>query len=230
MRRMWLAGVAALAAVGLLTGRQPPLKYDWRAVDQKLEAKLTSVPVPGVSLLVRHHGAKVYEKAFGSYTANTVVPIASGSKWLTGATMMTLVDDGRLTLDTTVGSVLPQFTGAARSITVRQLLSHTGGFGADPGCVGNQTMTLAACVNVIASRALAVAPGQRVPLRLQRHGRGGADGAGADGPELGRPVPGSHRNTGRHDQHVVQRAQPQPGRKRHLLAGRLRPLPADDRQ
>ena len=67
------------------------------------ESKVTNVTdqvgLPGVSLLVVHHGELVQQEAWGEYTLDKVVPVASGSKWLTAATVMTLVDEGLIDLD-----------------------------------------------------------------------------------------------------------------------------------
>ena len=61
--------------------------------------------------------------------------IASLSKLLTGTVVLQLVQDGDLQLDQAVGGILGSYLGVnvsgtpAASITVRQLLSHTSGFG-----------------------------------------------------------------------------------------------------
>lgn len=61
--------------------------------------------------------------------------IASLSKALTGATALSLVDSGDLSLDDTVGEWLPDLPAAWHPVTLRQLLGHTSGvpdFGASP--------------------------------------------------------------------------------------------------
>jgi CubicO group peptidase (beta-lactamase class C family) len=56
----------------------------------------------------------------GPYTANTRQPIASCSKWLSAALVMTFVDEGKLNLDDTVGKWLPVLTAHGKgNITVR---------------------------------------------------------------------------------------------------------------
>ena len=82
-------------------------------------------------------------------SAHTVIPIASASKWLTAATLMTFVDEGRLALDDPVSRYLPAFTGAKAGITVRELLSHRSGLPSAP-CEGDPGMTLRRCVHDIA--------------------------------------------------------------------------------
>lgn len=60
-------------------------------------------------------------------TADTVFDLGSITKAFTAAAVFALVDDGRLTLDTTAGEVLPQLRGPVAGATVDQLLLHTSG-------------------------------------------------------------------------------------------------------
>lgn len=62
-------------------------------------------------------------------TPDTPFEIASITKAVTAATILRLVEQGRLTLDTTLAEALPKETGFPRTITIRQLLSHTSGLG-----------------------------------------------------------------------------------------------------
>ncbi|MFC9438379.1 serine hydrolase domain-containing protein [Nocardia sp. NPDC057030] len=94
--------------------------------------------VPGAALAVLIDG-KVYEIASGVLHRGTGVPVRTDSVFLCGsvakvytATMiMRLVDQGKLELDARVADVLPEFGTPDREatavITIRQLLSHTGG-------------------------------------------------------------------------------------------------------
>ncbi|PXX66857.1 CubicO group peptidase (beta-lactamase class C family) [Nocardia tenerifensis] len=94
--------------------------------------------VPGAALAILVDG-EVYEMASGVLHRGTEVPVTTDSVFLCGsvakvytATMiMRLVDEGRLDLDVPVVDVLPEFATpdeeATKKITVRQLLSHTGG-------------------------------------------------------------------------------------------------------
>ncbi|MEQ1702704.1 MAG: serine hydrolase domain-containing protein [Ilumatobacteraceae bacterium] len=88
--------------------------------------------LPGASLLVVQHGQLVEQEAWMDYTLDTKVLIASGSKWLSAATIMTLVDDGTLALDEPISTYAPQIAGPnVRAITLRQLLSFTSGLADD---------------------------------------------------------------------------------------------------
>ncbi len=94
--------------------------------------------VPGAALAVLVDG-ELHELASGVLHRGTGVPVTpdavfqSGSvaKVYTATMIMKLVDDGRLELDARVVDVLPEFgtpdPAATKLITVRQLLSHTGG-------------------------------------------------------------------------------------------------------
>lgn len=64
---------------------------------------------------------------FGKIGAETRYPIASASKFLTAATIMSLVDDGALTLDQPISEWLPALPEHAGGLTLRQLLSQTSG-------------------------------------------------------------------------------------------------------
>jgi CubicO group peptidase (beta-lactamase class C family) len=67
------------------------------------------------------------------YTTTTRQPIASCSKWLSAALVMTFVDEGKLSLSDTVGKFLPVLSRHGKgNITVSQCLSHTTGIKAPP--------------------------------------------------------------------------------------------------
>lgn len=62
------------------------------------------------------------------YTPATKQPIASCSKWLSAALVMTFVDEGKLKLTDTVGKWLPVLSQHGKgNITISQCLSHTTG-------------------------------------------------------------------------------------------------------
>lgn len=64
---------------------------------------------------------------FGGIQPDTQYPIASASKFLTAATVMAVVDDGRLQLDAPISTWLPKLPPAAGKLTLRQLLSQASG-------------------------------------------------------------------------------------------------------
>jgi CubicO group peptidase (beta-lactamase class C family) len=110
--------------------------------------------VAGLSTLLARHGQVVSDKTYGvrslatgaPMTRDTIVRLYSMSKPITGVAMMMLFEDGRWQLDDPITKFVPEFkalkvmTGAdadgRRSIqdmkrppTMRELMSHTAGFG-----------------------------------------------------------------------------------------------------
>lgn len=69
----------------------------------------------------------LYVRYAGGYSAETQVPIASSSKWMCGALIMSLVDDGLLRLDAPIGTYLPELPEAYRPLRLDALLSYTAG-------------------------------------------------------------------------------------------------------
>lgn len=88
--------------------------------------------VQGASLLVRQRtsaGAHLFTANYGTATGpEPIFLLASISKPMTAAAVMTLVDAGELSLDDHVTKFFPQFKGDEReAITLRHCLTHTGG-------------------------------------------------------------------------------------------------------
>lgn len=98
-------------------------------------------------------GKTVYARGFGGYDGGTRQLIASCSKWLSAAVLMSLVDEGKIKLTDTVGKFLPVFTTYHKgNITIAQLFSHTSGFpgNSTQGYESNVLITLAQAADGIA--------------------------------------------------------------------------------
>jgi CubicO group peptidase (beta-lactamase class C family) len=113
--------------------------------------------------LITVNGKTVYQNSFGGYNDSTVEKVASCSKWLSGAVLMSLVDQGKLALSDTIGKFLPVFSRYHKgNITLAQLFAHTSGF---PGNSAqdyedNQSLDLAQCADSIAKNVpLLASPG-----------------------------------------------------------------------
>jgi len=124
--------------IGFLQFLQPAwAQYDFSNVDKFLT---TNQKALGSSLVVMVYkdGKVVYKKEMGDFDAKTQAPIASCSKWLTAALVMTFVDEGKLKLDDRIDKFIPFFDNYMKGyITIRNCLSHTTGVEADkPGLVG----------------------------------------------------------------------------------------------
>ena len=149
MRRLGAVAVAALLAMLVAGASVVQATTPFAAADATLRTRVADDGLSGGVLLVARGDELVHRYAVGSMDARTVIPIASASKWLTSATLMTFVDEGRVHLDDPVGEYLPGFHGAKAGITVRELLSHRTGL-PSAVCEGDPSSTLARCVRSIA--------------------------------------------------------------------------------
>lgn len=133
---------------------------DFANVDESARAWLTASELPGAALLVVRDGTVVHEAYYGDYDAQTVVPIASASKWLAGALVLALVDRKELELDEPASNYVTEFTGDKSAITVRQLFDHTSGLPSESGERGGPLSTLERAARDIARVKLVSPPGR----------------------------------------------------------------------
>lgn len=91
--------------------------------------------VPGAALLVLKDGKPLLRKGYGladleahtPVTPTTDFRLASVSKQFTAAAILLLAQDHKLTLDDSIRHWLPTLPASTDKVTLRQLLSHTGG-------------------------------------------------------------------------------------------------------
>lgn len=91
---------------------------------------------PGAAVLVMRDGQVLIKKGYGyahignkqKVTAETNFRLASVSKTFTSTAILMLRDRGLLDLDQKITDFFPTFPDYGKSITVRQLLTHTSGF------------------------------------------------------------------------------------------------------
>jgi CubicO group peptidase (beta-lactamase class C family) len=117
---------------------------------------------PGVTAIVMRHGAVLFRVDVGTIAHDAPLPVASATKWMTAALVMSVVDEGRLSLDAPVSNYLPAFKGPASEVTLRELLAQTSGEGSIEDGVDirqDPRITLAQSAAQIASRPLVDAPG-----------------------------------------------------------------------
>ena len=160
----WLAFAAFIAATAALTAQTakprtavsstalPPAERVER-IDRALQRYVDENRIGGAVALVLRDGQPVYERAVGwsdkeagrRMTTDTIFRIASQTKAITSTAILSLVEEGKLTLTDPVSRVLPQFAKttvasggsivpAKRAITIRDLLTHTAGisYGTEP--------------------------------------------------------------------------------------------------
>lgn len=89
----------------------------------------------GVQIYVSQRGHVRLDDGFGEarpgvpLTRDTIMLWLSAGKPLTAVAVLMLIERGQLTLDTCVADVIPEFaSGGKQNVTVRHLLTHTGGF------------------------------------------------------------------------------------------------------
>ena len=110
------------------------------AVDAYVKAEMDRQHIPGLSLLVVHHGKIIKAEGFGLANVELQVPVKpetifqSGSvgKQFTATAIMMLVEEGKLSLDDPLTKFFPDAPATWKDVTVRNLLSHTAGFGDYP--------------------------------------------------------------------------------------------------
>jgi CubicO group peptidase (beta-lactamase class C family) len=124
-------------------------------------AEAKRLKVPGFSIGVFHEGQE-YAAGFGvtnlehplPVTADTLFQTGSISKTFTGTICMRLIEKGKIELDAPVRTYLPKFKmagkGVAKNVTIRHLLTHTGGWIGDYfNDYGNGNRALAKMVRTI---------------------------------------------------------------------------------
>lgn len=105
-------------------------------IDSWLEYRAFKLRVPGIQAAVYFDGELQFSRAYGVADIETNEPlrtdhlfrIASHSKTFTATAILQLAEAGRLRLDDTVGSFVPELAESALAdVTVRELLEHGGG-------------------------------------------------------------------------------------------------------
>jgi CubicO group peptidase (beta-lactamase class C family) len=160
----WLVLAASVAAVPALTAQStaPHAALASKAalsaervarIDRGLQRYVDENRLAGAVALVLRDGQPVYERAVGwsdkeagkRMTTDTIFRIASQTKAITSTAVLSLVEEGKLTIADPVSRVIPQFAKttvaaagsvvpAKRPITIRDLLTHTAGisYGTEP--------------------------------------------------------------------------------------------------
>jgi len=114
-----------------------PQSYDFTEADRILTTAQQQLNVP-IFITLTQGGRTVFQQAYGNETVNQPYAIASASKWLSAAVVMSVVDEGKLSLDDKISQYPPYFTGDKANITIRQAFSHTAGFPAESALSGPQ--------------------------------------------------------------------------------------------
>lgn len=143
--------------------------YDFSKLHELLGEAVSGNKVAGISLLLIHRGKVVFQEAFGQldiesrvpFTVDSIVNLASSTKWISATAMIMLVDDGKISLDDPISKYFPELAsfpipGATQDApaekgnpTFRQCFSHTAGFAAQAPELGFPDLTLRESVAAI---------------------------------------------------------------------------------
>src|SRR5438445_6287803 len=157
-----LLGTISGASPAQVTRRPPPTAAPSRVlrlgfdtvrltrIDSVMQRAVDRSEIGGAVALVLKDGQTVFEKAYGwadreanrKMTTDAIFRIASQTKALTSVAVMSLVEEGKITLNDPVSRFIPDFehttvavradtsrgiVPARRRITIRDLLTHTAG-------------------------------------------------------------------------------------------------------
>jgi CubicO group peptidase (beta-lactamase class C family) len=115
---------------------------NFRKISRKIVSEMKRLDIPGVAIGISH-GGREWAAGFGTtsienplpVTPDTLFQVGSISKTFTGTLLMMLAEQGKVYLDTPVCNYLPDFRlsdeSVARKVTIRHLLTHTGGWVGD---------------------------------------------------------------------------------------------------
>ena len=110
------------------------------AVTDYIKAEMQHQHIPGLSLLVVKHGKIVRSEGYGLANVELQVPVKpetvfqSGSvgKQFSATAVMMLVEEGKVSLDDSLTKYFSEAPSSWKDVTIRELLSHTAGFGDYP--------------------------------------------------------------------------------------------------
>src|SRR5882724_2110894 len=131
-RAIWILFIFCVAAYSTLA--QSSSKELSKQMDNAFSG-LASGETPGFAVLVKKDGKVVFRKGYGvrdlrnktAIDAQTNFRLASFTKQFTAMAIMLLVHDGKLRYDQSLTDIFPKFPTYEKTITVRNLLNHTGG-------------------------------------------------------------------------------------------------------
>ncbi|MEO5967004.1 MAG: serine hydrolase [Ferruginibacter sp.] len=110
---------------------------DINSIDSIAKDAIAKKAFPGCEILVAKDGNIIYEKSFGYYSYNNILPVNNNSIYdlasltkifATTLCVMKLYDEGEIKLNQKIEDFLPKLKGNKKGkITIKQLLTHTSG-------------------------------------------------------------------------------------------------------
>lgn len=135
IRRAALLAPLALLALPATSGAQLTGDALRRKIDSIVNAPIAAGRAVGASIAVVRGRDTIALKGYGkanielgvATTPDMIYEIGSVTKQFTGAAMMQLVEQGKVSLDDDVTKYLPTFKTNGRKVTIRRLLDHSSG-------------------------------------------------------------------------------------------------------
>ncbi len=131
-RAIWILFIFCVTTYS--TFAQSPAKELCKQMDSSFSG-IASTDTPGLAVLVKKDGKIIFEKGYGvrdlraktAIDAQTNFRLASFTKQFTAMAVMLLVHDGKLSYDRPLTEIFSEFPAYGKTITVGNLLNHTGG-------------------------------------------------------------------------------------------------------
>jgi CubicO group peptidase (beta-lactamase class C family) len=134
--------------------------HDPAQIDATAQQAIGALQLSGLVLRIEPGGQPPIERAYGALPQNFAMLLASGSKPLAIAVVLSLCDQGALALDLPVSTWLPEYAqGPLAAITLRMCLAHTAGLAPFDPVTSDPTITLRQAATRIAALPLLFAPG-----------------------------------------------------------------------
>jgi len=149
--RQALAAGLGMTVVAFVASAEPPTDSELAAkIDAAATNTLTRPGAAGISIAVARGDKIIFAKGYGladvelnvPVNADSIFRIGSVTKQFTAAAVMKLVEEGKISLDATVQTYLPDFPEKQWPVKVRHLLTHTAGvwsYTADEKFMGRDT-------------------------------------------------------------------------------------------
>ena len=169
---MWRCGMWSVFASCLLSlgcgggggadGARSSPQDPWAPVAAQLE----QFRVDDLAVVIGDAGGERWRYQKGRFSVTSAHLVASSSKWLTGGTLMALVEQGLMSLADRPQDYLGYWTNDSQDprsqINLAMLLSFTAGFSVGSGdgsCVGNGAITVQDCAREFYDAGVDTAPG-----------------------------------------------------------------------
>jgi D-alanyl-D-alanine carboxypeptidase len=126
--------LVAATALATTAPTDAPARYDVDEIKRELDAQCADGRFSGV-VVIRVRGKEILDHACGmadilngiANTRETRFKIYSTSKFITGLTVMALVEQGKISLDQSISAYVTGIPAEWAGVTIRQLLNHSSG-------------------------------------------------------------------------------------------------------